>query len=91
MIARITHKTQENFVLTGLLVIIKGYNSGTTRWTEARGKVCGRGPGGFGISGDTFTVEGRAFGQKPHLEHSAACAGETSPPCVSDFLLASQL
>ena len=34
-------------MLTGLLVIIKGYNSGTTRWTEARGKVCGRGPGGF--------------------------------------------
>ena len=47
MIARMTHKTQENFVLTRLLVIIKGYNSGTARWTEAQGKVCGRGPGGF--------------------------------------------
>ena len=34
-------------MLTRLLVIIKGYNSGTARWTEARGKVCGRGPGGF--------------------------------------------
>lgn len=43
--------------------------------------------GAFGFSGDTFTVEEEQRGQKPHLEHSAACAWETNPFHTSDFLL----
>lgn len=40
---KMAHKTQENILLTGLPVIIKGYNSGTARRERITGQGMGEG------------------------------------------------
>lgn len=47
---KMAHKTQENILLTGLPVIIKGYNSGTAR----RERITGQGMGGRGTLCSSF-------------------------------------